>query len=118
MWDTADNSRSSGLVFADVDCLGPAASDEGFNPGQDCTADTKRRVKAVKKNGMVGQRYQKQLTCLVDLAVSPGPGWPLSAVCRMSDTILRTAVSDFQYCDAFCRRIAILGVVDGCQKSC
>jgi len=34
-----------------VDCLGPA-SDEGFNPGQDCTADAKRRVKAVK-NGIV-----------------------------------------------------------------
>ena len=68
LWDT-HNSRSSGLVFADVDCLGPA-SDEGFNPGQDCTADTKRRVKAVKKNDMVGQQYQKQLTCLVDPAVS------------------------------------------------
>ena len=51
LWDTADNSRSSWLVFADVDCLGPA-SDEGFNPGQDCTADAKRRVKAVK-NGIV-----------------------------------------------------------------
>jgi len=68
MWDTADNSGSSGPVFADMDCLG-TASDQGFNPGQDCTADAKRRVKAVKKNGTVGQRYRKQLTCLVDLAM-------------------------------------------------
>jgi len=60
-----NNSRSSGLVFADVDCLG-LASNEGFNPGQDCTADAKRRVKAVKKDGMVGQQYRQQLTCLVD----------------------------------------------------
>ena len=52
LWDTADNSRSSGLVFADVDCLGPA-SDEGFNPGHDFTANAKRRVKAVKKIGLV-----------------------------------------------------------------
>ena len=74
LWDTADNSRSIGLVLADVDCLGPV-SDEGFNPGEDCTADAKRRVKASFKKNVIqeewhGQWYRMQLTCLVDLAVS------------------------------------------------
>jgi len=36
--DTADNSRGCGLAFA-----GPAI-DDGFNPGQDCTANAERRV--------------------------------------------------------------------------